>query len=151
MVERESISEGETMSYRRIMVALACRDDESRVIDEAVRFANTLNVQLVVVHVNDPHAGEMSMLMDKISHRFTEEEIRELFRKLGHEEIAERIEVRILVDEVVHKAITRASQDVDLLILGHRKMSTFKQYFFDSVDEGIVNHVDCPVLVVPKE
>lgn len=139
------------MSYKRIMLALSGRGDEGVVIDEAVRFANTFNVQLVVVHVNDPHDSEMSMLMDSTGHRFTASEIRDLFRSLGHEEIANRLEVRILEGEVIHKEISKASHDADLLVLGHRKMSSFKERFFDSVDEGIVNHVNCPVLIVPKD
>ncbi|MBF88514.1 MAG: hypothetical protein CMG75_02460 [Candidatus Marinimicrobia bacterium] len=39
---------------------------------------------------------------------------------------------------------------MDLLVLGHRKMSTFKSRIMDTIDEGIINHVQCPVLVARK-
>ena len=38
---------------------------------------NYINAKLIKVHVNDPHAGKMSMMMDSAGHDFTEEEIRE--------------------------------------------------------------------------
>ncbi len=139
------------MSYKRIMVALSGNGNEIKLIDESIRIKNSFNAKMIVVHVNDTHAGEMSMMMDTPGHRFTEEDIRNLFRSAGHEEIANRLIIRILTGEVIHKEITKAAKEVDLLILGHRRMNAFKEKFFDSVDEGIVNHVNCPVLVVPKD
>ena len=138
------------MGYKKIMVALSGRGDETPVIDEAARLKNSFNAKLITVHVNDPHAGKMSMMMDSAGHDFTEKEIRNLFRNSGHEEIAKRMEVQILTGKAVHKEISKASQGIDLLILGHRKMNRFKDQFFDSEDEGIINTVNCPVLVVPK-
>jgi nucleotide-binding universal stress UspA family protein len=53
-------------------------------------------------------------------------------------------------DESISRAIQKHSQDCDLLIVGHRKMSQFKANLMDSVDEGITNLISCPVLVVQK-
>lgn len=139
------------MSYNRIMVALSGKGDEIKLIDESVRIKNSFNAKMVVVHVNDPHAGEMSMMMDSPGHRFTEEDIRNLFRDAGHEEVANRLIVEIITGTSIHREIAKAAQETDLLILGHQKMNVFKKNFFDSVDEGIVNRVSCPVLVVPKD
>ncbi len=47
--------------------------------------------------------------------------------------------------------LQEASSVADMLILGHPRRSTFKDKFFDSVDEGIVNRVNCPVVIVPKD
>tara|TARA_B100000959_G_C14800991_1_gene549728 strand:+ start:374 stop:793 length:420 start_codon:yes stop_codon:yes gene_type:complete len=138
------------MGYKNIMVALSGKGDETPVIDEVARLKNSFNAKLIAVHVNDPHAGKMSMMMDSVGHDFTEEEIRDLFRNAGHEEIAKRMEVQILTGKLVHKEISKAAQSIDLLILGHRKINRFKDQFFDSEDEGIINTVNCPVLVVPK-
>ncbi len=52
------------MPYKNIAVALAGRDDELPMIDEAVRLAITLKAKLCVLHVNEPHAGEISMMVD---------------------------------------------------------------------------------------
>ncbi len=138
------------MSYKTIMVALSGKGNEIKLIDESVRIKNSFNAKMVVIHVNDPHAGEMSMMMDSPGHRFTEEDIRNLFRSAGHEEVANRLIVRIITATSIHKAISDEAKETDLLILGHQKMNVFKENFFDSVDEGIVNRVSCPVLVVPK-
>ncbi|MDP7095535.1 MAG: universal stress protein, partial [Candidatus Marinimicrobia bacterium] len=59
--------------------------------------------------------------------------------------------IKIIKDENISKAIAAVTENVDLLILGHRKQSLFKKNFFDSVDEGIVNHASCPVMVIPKD
>jgi nucleotide-binding universal stress UspA family protein len=50
----------------------------------------------------------------------------------------------------ISKTIQKHSQDCDSFIVGHRKMSQFKENFMDSVDEGITNLISCPVLVVQK-
>ncbi len=139
------------MSYKTIMVALSGKGDEIKLIDESVRIKNSFNAKMIVVHVNDPHAGEMSMMMDSRGHRYSEEDILNLFRSAGHEEVANRLIVEIITGEFVHKEIVKAAEDVDLLILGHQKVNAFRENFFDSVDEGIINRVSCPVLVVPKD
>ena len=132
------------------MLALCGRGDEGDVIRKAMELKNQLGANLTVVHVNDLHAGEMSMMMDS-PHKFTEEEIRERFVANGFEKEADGIDIKIVKDENTAQAIASATENVDMLILGHRKQSSFKEHFFDSVDEGIVNHANCPVMVIPKE
>ena len=62
------------MSYKNIVLALCGRGDEGDVIRKAMELKNQLDANLTVVHVNDLHAGEMSMMMDS-PHKFTEEEM----------------------------------------------------------------------------
>jgi K+-sensing histidine kinase KdpD len=47
-----------------IMVALAMNGDEQGMIQYAVHHAKLFNASLTVIHVQDPHAGGMSMMMD---------------------------------------------------------------------------------------
>ena len=138
------------MAYKKILVALSCTGNEIALIDEAVRLANTLNAELHVLHVNDPHAGEMSMMMESAGHKFNEEEIKKMFREAGHEEIATGMDVKIRVNTSVLKEVTNCAKDMDLLILGHKKLSGGTEYISDTIDERIVNHVNCPVLIVQK-
>jgi len=133
------------------MLALVGEKDEISLIDEAVKYAISFNAHLSVVHVNPLHAGEISMMMESPGKLIEEEDIRDLFRDCGHNEIASVIEIKIVSGEPIHREIIKLAQGVDLLILGHRRQNTFKELFFDSIDEGIVNQVKCPVLVVPKE
>ena len=138
------------MAYKKILVALSCTGNEIALIDEAVRLANTLNAELHALHVNDPHAGEMSMMMESAGHKFNEEEIKKMFREAGHEEIATGMDVKIRVNTSVLKEVTSCAKDIDLLILGHKKLSGGTEYISDTIDERIVNRVDCPVLIVQK-
>lgn len=141
---------GEVMTFNNIVVALVGGKDEIPLIDEAVKYAISFSSKLTVVHVNPPHAGEISMMMESTGKKLNEEDIRNLFIECGHGEIAAVMEVKIVSGEPIHSEIARLAEGADLLILGHRRMNTFKEMFFDSIDEGIVNRVNCPVLVVPK-
>lgn len=46
------------------MVALAMNGDEQGMIQYAVHHAKLFNASLTVIHVQDPHAGGLSMMMD---------------------------------------------------------------------------------------
>lgn len=136
--------------YNKIMVALIGDGSEQPVIEQAVNIANDLKANLVVIHVNEPHAGEMSMMMDSPK-KVTAEMIQDQIKEYGYESILGKLEFIIAEGESIAKMIEHHCKDFDLLIVGHRKMSEFKANFMDSVDEGITNIVACPVLVVQKD
>ena len=132
------------------MVALIGDGSEQPVIEQAVNIANDLKANLVVIHVNDLHAGEMSMMMDSPK-KVTADMIQDQIKEYGYESILGKLEFIIAEGESIAKTIEHHCNDFDLLIVGHRKMSEFKANFMDSVDEGITNIVACPVLVVQKD
>lgn len=138
------------MSYRNIMLALCGRGDEGGLILKAMELKNQLGSALTVIHVNDLRAGEMSMMMDAPK-KITVDDIKERISSSGFEEDVENIHILIVESDSIPKAIAQYTDDVDLLILGHRRMSTFKEHFFDSIDEGIVNHANCPVMIILKD
>jgi nucleotide-binding universal stress UspA family protein len=137
------------MPYKNIAVALAGKDDEIPVIDEAVRLAINLKAKLCVIHVNYLHAGEISMMMNSPK-KFTKDDFVKMFHNAGHEEIAKRIEVKIIENASVSKGIAELATDCDLIILGHDKMSKVKEVLTDSIDEVVVNVSNCPVMIIPK-
>ena len=136
--------------YNKIMVALIGDGSEQPVIEQAVNIANDLKANLGVIHVNEPHAGEMSMMMDSPK-KVTADMIQDQIKEYGYESILGKLEFIIAEGESIAKMIEHHCKDFDLLIVGHRKMSEFKANFMDSVDEGITNIVACPVLVVQKD
>ena len=136
------------MPYKNIAVALAGRDDELPMIDEAVRLAITLKAKLCVIHINEPHAGAISMMVDSPK-KYDKEDFVKMFTDAGHEEIAKKIDVKILEQAVVSKGIAELASDCDLLILGHDRMGKMKELLTDSIDEVIVNISNCPVLIIP--
>jgi nucleotide-binding universal stress UspA family protein len=136
------------MPYKNIAVALAGRDDELPMIDEAVRLAITLKAKLCVIHINEPHAGEISMMVDSPK-KYDKEDFVKMFTDAGHEEIAKKIDVKIIEQAVVSKGIAELASDCDMLILGHDRMGKMKELLTDSIDEVIVNISNCPVLIIP--
>ena len=134
----------------KIMVSLLCSDDEGVVLSQAVFFAEKFGASLVAIHVNDPHAGEMSMMMDSPGPKITKDMIKDMFVQHGYEHWLKKLEIRIPEGAIESKTIAEHAQDVDMLVLGHRKMNKFKARFMDSVDEGIANLVSCPVVVIQK-
>tara|TARA_B110000495_G_scaffold167109_1_gene153451 strand:- start:267 stop:674 length:408 start_codon:yes stop_codon:yes gene_type:complete len=132
-----------------IYVGIVMDGDEKRVIEHAIAVSEKFNAKLTAIHVNDEHAGEMSMMMDS-PEKYEENDIRDAFRTYGFEVIAETMNVKIIKAENIPKAIVEESSEADLLVLGHKRMSSFKASFMDSTDEGVVNLIECPVLVVQK-
>ena len=118
--------------YNKIMVALIGDGSEQPVIEQAVNIANDLKANLVVIHVNEPHAGEMSMMMDSPK-KVTADMIQDQIKEYGYESILGKLEFIIAEGESIAKTIEHHCNDFDLLIVGHRKMSEFKANFMDSV------------------
>jgi len=137
------------MAYKNILIGLCGRGDEKKVIEAAILIADESECNLTFIHVNDPHTGEMSMMMDAPDPRYNESDVYDWISKID-ESIAKASTITVTKSHSIPKAIGAAAEGHDLIILGHRKQNFFKENFFDSVDEGIVNKVDCPVLVVPK-
>ena len=50
--------------YQNIMIALEADGSEKYVVEHAVLLAEQLQAKLAIIHVNDLHAGSMSMMMD---------------------------------------------------------------------------------------
>ena len=73
-----------------------------------------------------------------------------IFIKYGYEKVISEIKFVIEYGENISDIIKNYSDEINLIILGHRKMSTFKSHIMDSVDEGISNLISCPVLIVQK-
>ncbi|MCH7680707.1 universal stress protein [candidate division KSB1 bacterium] len=128
---------------------MECTDDENNVIEEAIRLAGTLNADLSAFHVNDPAAGKAHMMMDSLP-LVSEEDIQEQFRKAGYEKEATEIKITIAESESYAKEIAKATEDIDLLVIGHHSKNAFLAALIDSVDERVADLVSCPVLMVPK-
>tara|TARA_B100000678_G_C17893014_1_gene376149 strand:+ start:150 stop:566 length:417 start_codon:yes stop_codon:yes gene_type:complete len=136
-----------TSAPYRIMVALVARGDERSVIKQAVLYTEKFNAQLIAIHVNQPALSQPKGAIDS---KVTEMDIQGRFIEYGYEHIVEDIEIIIEYGESISKTINKYADDIDLVILGHRKQTTFKSRIMDSIDEGISNLVSCPVLVVQK-
>ncbi len=61
------------MAYKNILVGLCGRGDENIVIKAAMEFSD--GGHITFMHVSDPHAGEMSMMMDAPAPKFDESDV----------------------------------------------------------------------------
>ena len=137
------------MPFDNILVALAGMEDEENVIHETVRLVRALNAQLTVLHVNDPKAGKVSMMMET-QRLVKEDDLRDQFRKLGYNVMADNLRFNIVTGTSLPKVIANATEGMDLLVIGHRRTNRFLAAFADSADKHLADLVACPVLIVPR-
>ena len=128
-------------------MALVAHGDEKPVIEQAVLLANKFEAQLIAIHVHQP---VLSQPKGDSELSVTEEIIRNRFTEYGFEQIVNDLEIIITKGENIPEKIQAHSKDIDMLVVGHKKMGGFIASIMDSVDEGISNLISCPVLVVQK-
>ena len=104
------------------MIALEADGSEKYVVEHAVLLAEQLKAKLAIIHVNDLHAGSMSMMMDSPK-KITADMIREQVIDFGLEHILDELDNIITKGENIAKNIEPHCQGVDMLVLGHRRMS----------------------------
>ena len=130
---------------KRIMVALVTHGDVKPVIEQAVLMANKFEAQLIAIHVHQPI---LSQPKRDSQLNVTEEIIRNRFTEYGFEQIINDLEIIITKGENIPEKIQQHSNDIDMLVVGHKKMGRFMARVTDSIDEDITNLITCPVLVV---
>ena len=130
---------------KRIMVALVAHGDEKPVIEQAVLLANKFEAQLIAIHVHQP---VLSQPKGDSELNVTEEIIRNRFTEYGFEQIVNDLEIIITKGEKIPEKIQEHSNNIDMLVVGHKKMGRFMARVTDSIDEDITNLITCPVLVV---
>ena len=126
-------------------MALVAHGDEKPVIEQAVLMANKFEAQLIAIHVHQP---VLSQPKGDSELNVTEEIIRNRFTEYGFEQIINDLEIIITKGENIPEKIQQHSNDIDMLVVGHKKMGGFMARITDSIDEDIANLITCPVLVV---
>ena len=136
------------MKYKSIVLALSCTETAQPLVDTACHYSNQYGAPLRVVHVNDPAAGKMSMMMDSVSHKCTKPEIIDILTANNPDINIDSVQIQLLTSKNIAKAISQIINEDDLLIVGHKKMNLIKENLSDSFDEQIVNKVNCHSLVI---
>ena len=137
------------MKYQSIVLALSCSESSSPVIEAAFDCVKQYNAALKVLHVNDPAAGKMSMMMDGAGHKYTEPEIMDMLMARNSDLNTDAVHIQILTSEDIPEAVSMAVVEGDLLVVGHRRMNIIKEKLSDSLDQQIINKVNCHSLVIP--
>lgn len=136
------------MAYKKIFLALAGKDEEKKVIKEAMHLKKEFKAELTVLHVNDIGAGKVHATMVEVPlHK--EEDVREWISDAGFKKEAAEVKIRIKESGNYAEEIAKATQPADLLIIGHHHKNRFLASITDSTDEHVADLVSCPVLLVP--
>ena len=138
------------MHYKNILLSLNCRDDEKRVLDEAIRLKSFFKANLSIVHINDPGAGKPHMMMDTLP-RVRKSDIEDQFKKFGYGDELSKVKIILIDSETYAKAIAAVTKDFDLLIMGHHPKSRMLAFLKDSTDERVADRIHCPIMLVPLE
>lgn len=137
------------MPYDHIVVALAGERDEFTVVHEAVRLAEAVDARMTILHVNDPAAGKITMMMEA-EKLVTESDIQKMFVDMGYLNEASRLDIDIREGSSLPQEIASATVGADLLVIGHRQKNRFLAALADAADKHLADLVSCPVLIVPR-
>jgi nucleotide-binding universal stress UspA family protein len=135
------------MKYNKIMISFEDNKHDHEVLKHAMDITERNGGTLTLLHINSNHAGYPSRAMRPLEHAFTEEELQKIVDEIPHNVpvIIELIKTDRILDTVVEKAV-----NFDLLVMGHRHANFFETLFGESLDERVINKVDCDVLVVKQ-
>ena len=136
------------MLYENIYVLLAGQDNENPLIAESIRIVAALKANLTAIHINDPNAG-MGHLMPDANPKITEKEMMHFFVEAGFRAYVSQIKFRLVEGKPFAKAIAKASDEADLLIMGHHHKNLLEGLLWRGTDEKVADRIQCPILLVP--
>lgn len=157
--KKESL--GESLDFKRILLAVDGSENSERASRVAVNLAETNKAYLVILNVMPGikyyfALGSRAQLSQATYEQLAEaanETAREIVDKQVSLAKSQGIRVRGKVltsaGTVVQEIVDFASQErADLIVLGTRGLGGFKRMLMGSVSSGVVNHAGCSVLVV---
>jgi nucleotide-binding universal stress UspA family protein len=147
-----------SVQFKRLLVAVDASENSVRASGAALAFAEKLGAELIILHVivtpRDTFAKISSQAAALAGYRSLAQvegqRILDQIAKLA-ESGGVKVTTRLLgysnsvVQSIVEEA---ANEEVDLIVIGRRGLSKFKQLLLGSVSAGVVNHAHCSVLVV---
>jgi nucleotide-binding universal stress UspA family protein len=94
---------------------------------------------------------------DKVDPKASDDKARDKLRQILHEELgdqgdaaADGVQVTV-VNDLAAKALLRAGEGADLLVVGSRGLGGFRELLLGSVSSQVVRHAPCAVVVIPGE
>lgn len=141
----------ESASFSRILVAVDGSEYAKKAFDKSIHLTQKLNSKLDVVHVvNDyTYGGDSATALEIL------EEIKEEGRKILEEYKNKAMENNVVITTLLEigdpgQVIVDISNKntYDLIVMGSRGLSTFKELLIGSVSLKVMNHAKCPVMIV---
>lgn len=136
------------MMYKKILVSVEHLNKDGLVLKAALDIADLFKSSVTVLHLNSPMAGVPSRVMREMEHKVTPKELDDYVEKNNLQHLDVKLEV--LKSKNISETILEKSIEFDLIVLGHRHMNFFEELLVDSLDEKIINDLNCHCLVVPR-
>lgn len=139
------------MLFSRILVAVDGSDSAKRAFERSVYLAKRCNSKLDIIHVvlDSTYGGDSAATFQLI------EELKERGKKLldecKNEAMRNGIQVETLLKLGDHAQVlieTANKGDYELIMMGSRGLSPFKELLLGSVSFKVMHHAQCPVMVV---
>lgn len=137
--------------FPRILVAVDGSESAKKAFEKSVSLAQICNSELDVIHVvvDSIYGGDSATTFDLIEE--LKERGRQLLEQCKSEAIRSNVKVRTLLQLGDHAQViidTANRNDYDLIIMGSRGLSPFKELLVGSVSLKVMHHARCPVMVV---
>ena len=148
--------------FERILVPLDGSKHSMRALENAVQIAKKCDGKITLIHVYSVlRVGVVPMAMAEPVALPPEmvNKLAEAVREAGSsilEDAKKKVEAEgvqsqtLLREGHVVEEILRAAkeEDIDLIVIGARGLSTLKEIFLGSVSHGVALHAPCPVLLM---
>jgi len=137
--------------FSKILVAVDGSESAKKAFEKSIFLAQKCNSKLDVIHVvlDSTYGGDSATTFELI------EELKENGMKLLEQCRHQALEHGILVETLLKLGDysqviidTANKNDYDLIMMGSRGMSVFKELLVGSVSFKVMHHAKCPVMVV---
>ena len=136
--------------FRKILVGYDGSKYSEHAVSVALNIAHCCDAKLLVFAVARPPEPatrvEVDAMLDDAREHF-EESFKHIQERAKEADV--EIETAIVVGHPTEQIIHRAETDnVDLVVLGHRGVSRFGVFKIGSTSDKVVRHAHCPVMIV---
>ncbi|ANU16838.1 universal stress protein [Planococcus maritimus] len=137
--------------YQNILLAVDGSENSARAAKEAVKIASLVDgAEVTVVYVSDYKEDANEVIHDAAAMEFDlarKKKIQPVAELLDREQIFHQVEVLHGIPGPAIVKMTKEKQ-YDLVVIGSRGLSPIREVMLGSVSHKVVNHAECPVLVV---
>lgn len=150
MIPTEHIQTKNYEPFARILVAVDGSDSAKNAFEKAIHLALRCNAKLDVIHVVQCELGGDSALIFELM-----DEIKDNAKQILEQCKNQANKNNVVIDVMLEigdpaRIIVKTAKDGnnDLIIIGNRGMSAFKELLVGSVSLKVMHHANCPVMVV---
>lgn len=153
--------------FRKILVPVDGSENSKKALAHAVGLAREFESEIILIHAYSGAVPLIAPATDALTlptvpsptAATVATKLREDAQKMGEKILADA-QLTVKENGISAKAVLREgdavgkivavaeSEEIDLIVIGHRGMSRFKEILLGSVSEGVVHKAPCAVMIV---